>query len=226
MDVATTRRALLKAATGAAAYGAGVTTISVGAIVATAHGTAEAAVPAAVSPELTRLIALHDSAMTACRDYDKGDYAAAAERWRQMRDAIPHVEMEMADGRVWSTADEHHHSFAKYQAKQRVTFSGAGATDAEARHKAMCRYAAAVEKRAGEVAEAREASGLNAAFARSEELEEAEVAATRAVENFPVTTLIDLNAKMTFLVDTGGFACDATPDILLADLVRLLGREG
>lgn len=219
----TTRRGLLRLATGFLAYGAGAAAVAGGGFaISEAKG---ATPPTTPSPEFAAVIAASVAAERHTREYHDAVYYPASDRCTAMINAIPHVSFETKakfDGApmIYSTADASVVAVCQsIVANPRTRKSDPHAKDAR-------RLVATVKRRERAIARARRESGLEQAYTTATVIEERATEAADAVEYYPVTTLPDLVAKLAYMEDRNSLGDANVGAILAADVRRIAKQEG
>lgn len=221
----TTRRALLGAATTALAYAGGAAIVGGAAVVASE---AKGATPG-ISPELRRLLAEADRTESIARDYSERVLDPAFSRFSRARDAIPHIEVEgvdLADGGParWSTEDEYRVRQARAAVRIKVGPLDGPENERTRRHrKAQRKLVAASLHRGRQVQRAMVATGYDAAYARSDELDMIAWEAAKKARDYPVASIADLAAILD-LIEDQGIEEEVAASVLSAGVRRLAGE--
>ncbi len=223
MTQTTTRRGLLRMGTSVAAYGAGAALIAGGCALA---GEAKGATPA-VSPELTRLIALYDAHDARLIAFYRDTFNPAHERHIEMTSALPHVEVDgslAGDGRrMWSTSRRLDVGEARGIATMPTTGQSITPIWLDKRRRARSFYAAHL-RRERAFARAERVSGAQAASEVEDQMHEAIQPTLGAIHRFPVASAADLAAKLAFIERAETMDLASILPIVTADARRLCGE--
>lgn len=230
MNTTSTRRSLLKLATSAAAYGAGVTTLSMGAVVATATNTAKAATVANVaSPELARLIAEYRAADERLDQFYQAVWNPRVDRENALIEAVPHTVASVPNGNdvanslTLTTASKSDVarcrgilSIPRPQQSQSASW--------QQRYDAAVKIMAGDKRRAEAIARIHTQTGMDDANRIEKEMDQHANGLLDKVTAFPVRSLLDLQTKFAFQRERGRGE-DVIVDMVEADLSRLLSGE-
>jgi len=146
------------------------------------------------------------------------------ERWLAACEALPHatVTIEAAGTdpapQIWSTANANDVALAK-----RVASLGSRRTSDTQNARALV---AAFHRRERAKHTLAVNMGLAAANKRSDALGDQRGAVLDAIAVFPAVSLIDLQAKLTRLIEVEYLDAGGEPEFILADVNRILTREG
>lgn len=169
-----------------------------------------------VSLDFRRRVANYRAARRAADRFDEGRYAAVRADFFAVRDALPHQTFTYGEGKALSTDNAAQIAVAK--GMQRVPPIHLKA-DARQAHRQLLE---AHEAREAEIARLRDVTGLTEASLHYEDLCEAAWNALSAVEAYQPKNLIELHAKLAFLIETGAAEADDTLPRLMDEMGRLL----
>ena len=187
-------------------------------------GTSAAMTTPRVSPDLAALLEAEQRAQKACDHHESAVCTPTRDRWLAACEALPHTTVEMEalnpsdPPHIWTTADEAH-----VRAAKRISWMGERSHPDTKNARAL---AAAFHRRERAKSALAVRMGLKAAIARSDALGEQSLALLDALLAFPAATAIDLQAKLTRLVEVGYLEIDGAAEIILADVNRIAAREG
>jgi len=176
------------------------------------------------SPELRALLEAERRTEQAIAHQESAVCDPLRARWLAACDALPHTTVEIQGSNpgdtpyVWTTANEDHVSAAKrlsWMGERQHPDTKAGRT----------LYAAHIRRERAKRTLAVD-TGLRAAIERSNALGDERGAVLDAIAVFPAASLIDLQAKLRRLIEIEYLDAGGEPEFILADVNRILSREG
>jgi hypothetical protein len=212
----------------------------IGVLALAAPAVALATIPTAhaisISPELAEAFRRCRVAADAQSRFDPVE-TAARERYFAEVEALPHFTGTFpnmgGDVTTLTTAEPRTVALAKALSREVATGPGGHprsfAERVAAKHDGYMRAArhvvAGAKWRDRETARIARATGLDAANAESNRLSDLYAEAETRVYQAPITTVIDLKAKLAFMVETAAFDLTGTSATLVSDVDRILARE-